>query len=51
MMGQHPDKRQIGVVWAQRRDLATLPLSPASLRELLADGEPDTAPLYLGVIE
>lgn len=51
MMGHHPDKRQIGVVWTSLRDLATLPLSPASLRELLADGESDTAPLYLGVIE
>jgi 8-oxo-dGTP diphosphatase len=51
MMGHHPDKRQIGVVWKSLRDLTTLPLSPTSLRGLLAGGAQPAAPLYLGVIE
>jgi 8-oxo-dGTP diphosphatase len=51
MMGHHPDKRQIGVVWKLLRDLATLPLSPTSLAGFLADGTQKNVPLYLGVIE
>ena len=51
MMGHHSDKRQVGVVWKSLGELATLPLSPASLAGFLADGAQHHAPLYLGVIE
>jgi 8-oxo-dGTP diphosphatase len=51
MMGDHPDKRQVGVVWKSLGELATLPLSPASLAEVLAGGAQHDAPLYLDVIE
>ena len=51
MMGHHPDKRQIGVVWKLLRDLTTLSLSPASLAGLLAGDAQHGAPFYLGVIE
>jgi 8-oxo-dGTP diphosphatase len=51
MMGHHPDKRQVGVVWKSLGELATLPLSPTSLAGFLAGGAQRDAPLYLGVIE
>jgi 8-oxo-dGTP diphosphatase len=51
MMGHHPDKRQVGVVWKSLGELTTLPLSPASLAGVLTGGAPHDAPVYLGVIE
>jgi 8-oxo-dGTP diphosphatase len=51
MMGHHPDKRQIGVVWKPLRDLTTLTLSPTSLARLLVGSTQRSAPLYLGAIE
>lgn len=49
--GQHPDKHQVGVIWARIEALADLPLYPRSLAGHLADSKSGKGTVYLGSID
>lgn len=51
MSGHHPDKHQVGVVWAPLERLEQMPLHPASMGRILRQGLVQGDRTYLGLID
>jgi hypothetical protein len=49
--GHHPDKHQVGVVWAGLDELAGMPLYPRSMAGFLPGFIERRSPTYLGSID
>lgn len=49
--GHHPDKHQVGVVWAPLEQLPKMPLQPRAMGSVLANIANPPKRVYLGLIE
>jgi ADP-ribose pyrophosphatase YjhB (NUDIX family) len=48
--GHHPDKHQVGVVWAELETLDSIPLHPPAMITFLQNFRHERTAVYLGVI-